>query len=68
MAKALGSALSSQDPYRIAAALRIAFSSTFRKEDSIKKHNERLTLGATDWAPVVNSYLDASDAAKVGRH
>ena len=66
MANALGSALSSQDPYRIAAALELPSLSPFKKEDSIKKHNERLIVGTTDWAPVVNSYLDASDAAKVG--
>ena len=66
MANTLRSALSSQDPYRIASALELISLSPFAGNGSSKKHTERLNVGNTDWSSVLNSYLDACDAAKVG--
>jgi hypothetical protein len=65
-ASALRSALSSQDPYGIAAALELPILLPTKLRDSTKKHSEKLTVGNTDWSSVINSYLDACAAAKVG--
>jgi nuclear mRNA export protein PCID2/THP1 len=64
--RVLRTALSSQDPYRIASALDLPAINSVQTKATLKKHGEKLTIGNIDWSGVLNHYLDACDAAKAG--
>jgi hypothetical protein len=66
MSNSLRSALSSQDPFRIAQALELPNLAPSKQLSSSRKSEERLVVGNTDWSNVLNSYVDAAAAAKAG--
>jgi hypothetical protein len=63
----LRSALSSRDPYQLAAALEVPPISTATSKQDLPTYNESLQVDGVDWSAVVNSHLQVLDACQHGQ-